>query len=157
MTVTMDQVQRTLGAEEPNYAAAARLGTDALPHLELLAAGPDAGLAAKAVSLAALIDHGASATRVVTKAAASQDPVVRVAAAAALSNLRTMPLAVATRLLVDADVGVRKLTLRSVAAAGANNAPELAASLRAISTTDPAPDLRRAASALLAGDTPRAD
>ncbi len=109
MAVTMEQVRAALDPEEPDYKEAAQLGTDALPHLEVLVESGDTMLAAKATYLASLI-KGARAAEVVRQASQSADPVVRVAAAAASANLTA---AAATSVLVnlvgDADFGVRKV------------------------------------------------
>jgi hypothetical protein len=114
MAVTMQQVRKALDPEEPDYADAAELGPDALPHLEKLVRQNDAMLSSKAAYLAALIPHARSAD-VVRLAAASGDAVVRVAAAAAA---RLLPGAdagsVLEPLLADHDEGVRKVALNSV-------------------------------------------
>jgi hypothetical protein len=68
----------------------------------------DPDLASKATSLASVID-AAGSVEVVDKAARSSDPVIRVAAAAALGNLSEMPGPLAQGMLNDEDVGVRKL------------------------------------------------
>ena len=86
MAVSMNDVRRVLDAEEPNYDAAAKLGPDALPHLQALVAGPDPMLASKAAYAASLLE-GALGESVVHAAAQSHNPVVRVAAAAAARNL----------------------------------------------------------------------
>jgi hypothetical protein len=114
MAVTMQQVRAELDPDEPDYACAAGLGADALPHLETLIEGADAQLAAKAASLAGMIS-AADSSAVLEKAARHGDPRVRVAAAAASRNLSD---AEASRLLShlvgDSDIGVQKVALRSV-------------------------------------------
>jgi hypothetical protein len=106
----MDQVRAALLPEEPDYAHAAQLGPDALPHLRSLVRGSDMMLASKAAYLAGL-----------QEAAQSSHAPVRVAAAATSRNL---PAAVSGQvlplLLSDQDAGVRRLALRSVPA----DAPE---------------------------------
>jgi HEAT repeats len=113
MTVTREQVLAQLYPDEPNYEGAAQLGPEALPHLMQLVEEGDPALASKATSLASVIDAVGSA-EVVDKAARSSDPVIRVAAAAALGNLSDMPGPLAQSMLNDEDVGVRKLALRSL-------------------------------------------
>ena len=83
--------------DEPDYAAAARLGEEAVPHLERLVRGDDAMLASKATYAASLIEGGADT---VETAADSEDPVVRVAAAAAgtESPARAVPRSAPTAL-----------------------------------------------------------
>jgi HEAT repeat protein len=113
MTVTREQVLAQLYPDEPDYEGAAQLGPEALPHLMQLVEEGDPALASKATSLASVIDAAGSA-EVVDKAARSPDPVIRVAAAAALGNLSDMPGPLAQSMLNDEDVGVRKLALRSL-------------------------------------------
>jgi hypothetical protein len=108
MAVTMAQVRALLDVDEPDYLEAAALGPDAIPHLKTLVREADAMLASKAAYLAGLIATDA-ALDVVKAAAESSEPVVRVAAAAAVRNLSP---AAGTRvlnpLLTDPDPGVRK-------------------------------------------------
>jgi HEAT repeat protein len=113
MAVTREQVLAQLYPDEPDYEGAAQLGPEALPHLMQLVEEGDPALASKATSLASVIDAAGSA-EVVDKAARSPDPVIRVAAAAALGNLSDMPGPLAQSMLNDEDVGVRKLALRSL-------------------------------------------
>ena len=111
MPVSMEDVRKVLDPEEPDYSAAARLGEDALPHLEVLVRGDDAMLASKAAYAASLIEGGSD---VVEVAAGSDDPVVRVAAAAAVRNLpgdRARPML--RQLSEDDDPGIRKVARAS--------------------------------------------
>ena len=110
MTVTREQVLAQLYPDEPDYEGAAQLGPEALPHLMQLIEEGDPDLASKATSLASVID-AAESIEAVDKAARSPDPVIRVAAAAALGNLSEPPGPVAHSMLDDEDVGVRKLAL----------------------------------------------
>ena len=55
MPVTMKQVRAALDPEEPDYEKAAKLGPEALPHLEKLISRKDPNLASKAASLAGMI------------------------------------------------------------------------------------------------------
>ena len=122
MPTIEEQIEKYLNVDEPDYAKAARLGTGALPHLEVLARVADPGLAAKAVYLASLIAGDASAY-VIDAAARRDDPVVRVAAASALSRVSTSQLTdTVVRLLADEEIGVR---LRAVAALPSEYNPEL--------------------------------
>ena len=109
MPVSMNDVRRVLDPEEPDYAAAAQLGEEALPHLAVLVAGPDPMLASKAAYAASLL-QGDIGADVVRAASASTDPVVRVAAAAGARNLSASVAREAiTRLLNDDDAGIRKV------------------------------------------------
>ena len=111
MAVSMEDVRRVLDPDEPDYGAAADLGEDALRHLEELVTGDDQMLASKATYAASLIPGG---SETVQTAARSDDPVVRVAAAAAARNL---PPENAERVLRelsdDDDPGIRKVARAS--------------------------------------------
>jgi HEAT repeat protein len=110
----MEEVRAELERDEPNYARAAGLGPDAIPHLEELARGDDTMLATKAVYLAGLIQDERAA-KLVEEAAAADDPRVRVAAAAAARNVETdRASGVLAPLVADEDAGVRKVALKSV-------------------------------------------
>ncbi|MFD9903567.1 HEAT repeat domain-containing protein [Streptomyces sp. NPDC059063] len=125
MSVSMDDVRKVLDPEEPDYAAAARLGTDSLPHLRALVEGDDLLLAAKAVYAAGLLE-GDTGKDVVATAARSDEPTLRVAAAGATVNLPTESAAgLLGNLVTDPDVGVRKVARASVPA----DAPESLATL----------------------------
>jgi HEAT repeat protein len=113
MAVTREQVLAQLYPDEPRYEQAAQLGPEALPHLMQIVQEGDPGLASKATSLAGRINAAGSA-EVLGAAARSSDPVIRVAAAAALGNLDETPDPLAQSMLDDEDVGVRKLALRSL-------------------------------------------
>ena len=114
MPVTMKDVRAALDPEEPDYKKAAKLGPQALPHLEKLIDRKDPGLASKAASLAGMI-KSEKAAQVVEKAAKHRDVRVRVAAAHSAQHL---PKPDASRILVklvgDRDVGVQKVALKSV-------------------------------------------
>ena len=110
MAVTMQQVREVLDPEEPNYQRGVALGPEALPHLDALVSSNDPMLASKATYLASLIQD-ARAVDVVEKAARSVDPIVRVAAAAAASNLTYADQSEVLRELDnDPDPGVRKVS-----------------------------------------------
>jgi HEAT repeat protein len=114
MAVTMKQVRAALDPEEPDYAAAARLGPGALPHLQALVRGDDPMLASKAVYLASLIQDERTPA-VVEVAAQHADPVVRVAAASAAQNLGgAAAREVLVELVADPDPGVRKVARAAV-------------------------------------------
>ncbi len=109
MAVTMKDVRAALDPEEPDYDKAAELGPDALPHLQELVSSADAMLASKATYLASMIADD-RAVDVVETAARSSEPIVRVAAAAAVGNLAAVPAEGVLRdLAADADPGVRKV------------------------------------------------
>lgn len=114
MPVTREQVERFLNVDEPDYAAAARLGFGALQHLEAMAREAGPGLAVKAVYLASLIGNGTSAI-VIDAASRRTDPVLRVAAAAAIGRVSADRLTdIATRLVSDSDPAVRQRALAAL-------------------------------------------
>jgi HEAT repeats len=116
MAVNMDQVRAALEPEEPDYPRAAKLGPAALPHLEKIITSDHLGLAAKAAYLAGLIGTEKSLPAL-QKAARSSATTVRIAAAAAarhLSNEQSDSLLL--QLVDDADVGVRKVAMKSAPA-----------------------------------------
>lgn len=118
MAVSMDDVRRVLDPEEPSYETVANLGTEALPHLQMLVAGDDPMLASKAAYAASLLE-GAAGEEVVRAAAQSDDPVVRVAAAAAAQNLPAKSASdVLVELVRDDDPGIRKVAQASAARGG---------------------------------------
>lgn len=142
MTVSMDDVRSQLIRDEPDYKEAALLGPEAVPYLAILIEEDDPELAPNAVYLASLITTDASA-KLVARAARSERPEVRLAAAAGVPNLPTeVRRSVAGILLADDDQGVRKLSLRSLAAAPV---PDLEGQLRKLSANDPEPVLRELA------------
>ena len=151
MAVTMEQVLEKLAPIEPDYEDAARLGPDALPHLERLAEGPDTLMAAKAISLASLIGSGRSVQLLLT-ASRSAAPEIRAQAAWGVGNLppeaaqRILPL-----LLDDADAGVRSVSLKSsrkVFSSGTMPAA-IKEKVAALSKSDPEPFIREASAQLL--------
>lgn len=110
MAVTMETVRAVLDPEEPDYAAAAALGEDALPFLGQLVRGDDVMLAAKATYAAGLVG-GPGAANAVAEAARSDEPTIRVAAAAAAANLESEQASeILDPLVTDDDPGVRKVS-----------------------------------------------
>lgn len=140
MALTMAQVRAVLDPDEPDYAQAAKLGSEALPHLETLAKEADALLASKAVYLAALIQDERS-VRIVREAALSQDISVRVAAAAAARYLPCVPVSdILIPLVNDKDIGVQMVALQS---AGTNATAELRAIIERLTTDESDPNIQR--------------
>lgn len=114
MPITMKQVLAEIDRDEPNYAALAKLGKDALPHLQLIIDGDDPLRASKAAYAVGLIG-GAGSAEALQKAAEHQDPQVRIAVAHALRK-STGPsrIKMLDRLLDDEDAGVRKVAVSAV-------------------------------------------
>lgn len=132
--VTMQQVRAILDSEEPDYALAAQLGPDALPHIEILVKGADPMLASKAAYLAGLIKNSRSIA-VLKLAAKSKYPEVRIAAAASASHLSTQEASdVLTIFLEDSDLGVRKMALKSIPI---DAPPALRKKIESLTTKDP--------------------
>ena len=151
MSVTMEQVLTKLAPIEPDYEDAARLGPDALPHLERLAESPDTLLAAKAISLASMIDTGRS-VELLLRASQSAAPEIRAQAAWGVGNLppeaaqRILPV-----LLDDADSGVRSVSLKSSRKVFPRGSMPAAIheKIAALSKDDPEPFIREVSTQLL--------
>jgi HEAT repeat protein len=142
MPITKQQVLARLDTDEPDYAALATLGPDAVPHLKDLVQGDEPGIAAKAAYLASLIQSDES-PEVVDAAAASPHETVRVAAAAGLRNLAPAQAGpTVERLLDDQDAGVRKLALRAVTDLGMSG---LEPKVKTMAADDPEEALRQLA------------
>lgn len=142
MAITMKDVRAWLDAEEVIYAEAKKLGAPALPFLMELVKGGDLGLAAKAIYLASLIRSKQSAA-VLETAVASNEPLLRVAAASGLRNLPEAQVGkVLDRLRKDPDAGIRKVALKS---AQAFRSPRVTAKLRQMAREDPEPFIRELA------------
>lgn len=140
MPVTIEDILARIDLDEIDYpAAAAELGSEALPLLEKLAAGDDAMLTSKAVYLASVISEAGSSS-IVERAAQHPDPRVRVAAAAGLRNLTERDAGPRVdELLQDSDVGVRKAALKSAASFAS---PAMGARVQELLEKDPEPAMR---------------
>ena len=115
MSLRIEDVRAYLDPDEPSYAEAAALGAEAIPALQELVNSSDHMLAAKATYLAGMIPVPESA-EILAQAAQNTDPVVRVAAAAALGDRSDVAAAdeILLPLLADSDGGVRKAAINSV-------------------------------------------
>lgn len=141
MPITMQQILARLDTDEPEYAALAALGPEAIPHLKVLVRSDDPGIASKAAYLATLIESDESAD-VIEAASASPQETVRVAAAAGMRNLTAAKAAPwIERLLDDSDPGVRKQALQTVGALRLSLDPRV----KKIATSDPEKELRQIA------------
>ncbi len=142
MPITMQQVLARLDTDEPDYAALATLGPEAVPHLKVLVRGDDPGIAAKAAYLASMIASDESAD-VIEAASASSDEIVRVAAAAGMRNWAPSKAGpTVERLLDDQDAGVRKQALQAATALGMS---VLEPKVKKMATSDPEKGLRQLA------------
>ena len=147
MAHTMQQLQSLLGPDEPNYSQiGAALQPDDVANLETLAAGTDVMLATKATYALSLIGTR-EAKDALERVAGSPHGPVRIAVASGLPNLRNVDVTpLATRLLGDADVSVRK---GAVKATKALHLTAVARRLEQVATSDPVPGLRTLAKATL--------
>ena len=137
--ITMLEVRAYLDPEEVDYVAAAQLGPEALPLLEELIHGADPMLASKAAYLTSMIP-GDRQVEILGAAATSSDATVRVAAASGLGNLEEAAAGdLADNLLVDEDLGVRKLVLRSLTTF---DSAAMTERVRRVAEADPEPVLR---------------
>ena len=145
MPVNMQQVLAEIDKDEPNYPALAKLGPEALPHLQLIVDADDPLRASKAAYAASLIG-GPAAVDLLRKAADHHDPQVRIAAAHGLRNsAEGAPTDLLARLLDDHDAGVRKIALATV---GHLKRSDLHEKVAAIAKHDPEEYIRAAASAV---------
>lgn len=143
MPVTMQQVLAEIDKDEPNYAAFATLGPEALPHLKAIVAANDPLKAAKAAYAASLIG-GPGAVEVLRDASDHHDPQVRIAAAQGLQNIPTVaPNELVIKTLNDNDPGVRKLALKT---AERLNRADFHPAIAAMAKNDPEEHMRTAAS-----------
>ena len=139
MAVSFEDVLEVINPDEPDYERAATLGPEALPHLERIIKGDDPGLAMKATHLAGRIPSP-KAAEVLSLAARSSEPVVRVAAASAARYLPDEDRSsLVLKFLDDDDFGVRKWGLRAVPA---RTTPEVRAKLNQLSQSEDDPTLR---------------
>lgn len=150
MPVSMTDVRRALDPDEVDYAAAAALGEEALPHLRALVETGDPGIAAKAAYLAGLI-NGSNSESVVALAASHADARVRASAASAASHLDDQATErVITDLVLDEDAGVQKLALNSVPAQPSQS---MRSQVQRVSQSASHPLLRQKASDVLASSS----
>ncbi|MEU8263686.1 hypothetical protein AB0C02_24060 [Micromonospora sp. NPDC048999] len=140
MPISLEELRRLLSSDEPDYRAiAAAAGPEAAEHLRVLARDDNVMLASKAVYAASLVDPTAG-EQVVREAAASDQPLLRIASASALVNLREDARnRVAERLIDAGDVGVEKLVIRSL---GPSLTPRLQQSLARLADSSDSATIR---------------
>ncbi len=140
MPTTMQDVVRSLMPDEPDLnQAAAALGPEALPHLEVLVRGPDPMLASKATYVAGQIrDPGT--VQVLQTAVARADRMVRIAAATTVQSLPPDQVgAILRTLLTDSDAEIRQIAIEAVPS---QIIPDVHNILEMLALTDPYPFLR---------------
>jgi hypothetical protein len=114
MVVTLEQVKAVLSPEEPKYSSAAKLGPEALPHLDALVKGDNVALAAKAASLATFIQDDHS-VQVLSNAAMSKHEVVRLAVAVGGKGLKVKGVDSVLKILSnDKDPSISKHAKKSL-------------------------------------------
>jgi HEAT repeat protein len=108
MVVTMEQVKSIINSTEPNYEEGARLGPDALPHIETIIKTADPVLASKAAYFASFIDDEKS-INTLNLAAQSNDSKVRMAAAVGSGRLKNKEKTkiILDKLRTDQDISIR--------------------------------------------------
>ncbi len=146
MAVGAEQVKRLLDSEEPDYQEAAKLGVDALPHLDRLVHSGDPALASKAACLAGVIGHPA-AIPILEAAASSPNASVRAAAAGGAKGVPSgLAEPLLMRLINDDRAGIRKVALRAVPDSASD---ELLRVVNARRSAEPQPGVRRLAGEVL--------
>ena len=140
MAVTLTDVVRALMPDEGDLRpAAALLGAEALPHLEVLVHSPDVMVACRAVHMAALIPDPRS-LGVLLAAVARPEKAVRVAVVTAAAQLKSdQAVEVLSGLMLDADPEIRQLAVQALPSPVA---PSLRARLEMLSLTDPYSHIR---------------
>lgn len=139
----MNDVLAYLEPDEPNYAQAGKLGPDALPYLKEIIDKPDLMLASKAAYLVSLIKSDKSIS-ILEHAARNKEPIVRIAVASGIRNISERDANILLdEFIEDKDVGVRKVTLKSVAKFKSDL---IASKVQKLQESDPEPSIRELAS-----------
>jgi len=140
MALAADELRALLNTYEPDFRKlAALLQADDLTQLSELVQGDDRLLAARAAYAITLV-HDESAIAALDTAASSPVDTVRIAAASGLKHLKGFDVTeLAQRLLADADLGVRKLAIRSAKELGID---ALKPALQEVASKDAEPGLR---------------
>lgn len=139
----MNDVLAYLEPDEPSYAQAAKLGPDALPYLKEIIDKPDVMLASKAAYLVSLIKSDKSIS-ILEHAARNKEPIVRIAVASGIRNISERDANILLdEFIEDKDVGVRKVTLKSVAKFKSDL---IASKVQKLQESDPEPYIRELAS-----------
>lgn len=147
MGLRIETVRAVLDPDEPDYSKAANLGRDAVPYLKQILDGSDTMLASKATYLASLIRSEESLS-LLEAAAKNREPIIRTAAASGLRNLSEQDVTKVSNLLIeDKDVGVRKVTLKSISNFSSSTLIER---VQKLAERDPEPFLRNLAANTLA-------
>jgi HEAT repeat protein len=143
MPTNMNEVLAYLEPDEPNYAQAAKLGPDALPYLKEIIDKQDVMLASKAAYLVSLIKSDESIS-ILEYAALNKNPTIRLAVASGIRNISEKDAnMLLDKFIEDKDVGVRKVTLKSVSKFKSNS---IVSKVQKLLESDPEPSIRKLAS-----------
>jgi HEAT repeat protein len=143
MPTNMNEVLAYLEPDEPNYAQAAKLGPDALPYLKEIIDNQDVMLASKAAYLVSLIKSDESIS-ILEYAELNKNPTIRVPVASGILNISEKDANILLdKFIEDKDVGVRKVTLKSVAKFKSNS---IVSKVQKLLENDPEPSIRKLAS-----------
>jgi HEAT repeat protein len=143
MPTNMNEVLAYLEPDEPNYARAAKLGQDALPFLKEIIDKQDVMLASKAAYLVSLIKSDESIS-ILEYAARKKDATIRVAVASGIRNISEKDANILLdKFIEDKDIGVRKVTLKSVAKF---KSISIISKVQKLLESDPEPSIRKLAS-----------
>jgi len=146
MPTNMNEVLAYLEPDEPNYALAAKLGPDALPFLKEIIDKQDVMLASKAAYLVSLIKSDESIS-ILEYAARKKDPTIRVAVASGIRNISEKDANILLdKFIEDQDIGVRKVTLKSVAKFKSKS---IISKVQKLLKSDPEPSIRKLASNII--------
>jgi HEAT repeat protein len=146
LTISLEEVRKSLKIIDPDPNIKMEFGSDALPHLRTLLHEEDTFLASQAVYALSLMKDP-EAVALLDTAARDSRPEVRVAVAACSQNLSPKNASkILLELLDDPDVGVRKKAVRS-----APKASDLAVrdKIEKMVNNDPSLAIRRNASIIL--------
>ena len=142
MPMTLEQLRSQLSAIEPDERMYQGIGPSEIPLLEQLLQDEEPWMASRAVFALSRIPHP-EAMRILSQVTADPRPEVRVSLAASARNMPPQAASdILLNLLDDADVGVRKFSVDSIAPVH-NKAVH--AKLKEIEGQDPSPAIRKMA------------
>lgn len=146
MAMSMAQLRIQLSAIEPDDSMYAGIGSAQIPLLQQLLQDKEAWLASRAVFALSKVAT-AKAVKVLSQAMLDPRQEIRVAVAASANRLKPKDAKkMLPGLLADAEFGVRKFAIQSVATA---HGASVHAKLRELQQRDPAPQIRDLAQARL--------
>jgi HEAT repeat protein len=142
MAMTLQQLKMQLGDIEPDESTYLNIGPAEIPLLDHLLEDDEAWIASRAVFALSRMTEP-SVTPLLSRAAADPRAEVRIAVAAAAANLKPeYANRLLLQLLADAELGVRKFAIQSVAG---SHDPALTDKLKYMEAGDPEPAIREIA------------